>query len=70
MPGRAAGIMGGISVAEKKGKFYVEEFDQLGTINGIPALDVDLEAIEDKPWKKPGSEMNFLILLRQNYKSL
>ena len=47
-------MMGGLSVAEKKGKFNVEEFDQLGLINGQPAQDVDLESIEDKPWKKPG----------------
>ena len=54
MTGRAPGMMGGLSVAEKKGKFNVEEFDQLGLINGQPAQDVDLESIEDKPWKKPG----------------
>ena len=54
MAGRAPGMMGGLSVAEKKGKFNVEEFDQLGLINGQPAQDIDLESIEDKPWKKPG----------------
>lgn len=54
MTGRAPGMMGGLSVTEKKGKFNVEEFDQLGLINGQPAQDVDLESIEDKPWKKPG----------------
>ena len=54
MAGRAPGIMGGLSVTEKKGKFNVEEFDQLGLINGQAAQDVDLESIEDKPWKKPG----------------
>ena len=54
MASRAPGIMGGLSVTEKKGKFNVEEFDQLGLINGQAAQDVDLESIEDKPWKKPG----------------
>lgn len=57
MTGRAPGMMGGLSVAEKKGKFNVEEFDQLGLINGQPAQDVDLESIEDKPWKKPGADI-------------
>ena len=55
MTARAPGMLGGLSVAEKKGKFNVEEFDQLGTINGQPAQDVDLESMEDKPWKKPGT---------------
>ena len=58
MAGRAPGIMGGLSVTEKKGKFNVEEFDQLGLINGQAAQDVDLESIEDKPWKKPGKYSN------------
>jgi len=57
MTARAPGMLGGLSVAEKKGKFNVEEFDQLGTINGQPAQDVDLESIEDKPWKKPGADI-------------
>ena len=50
-----AGRAPGLSVPEKKGKFNVEEFDQLGLINGQPAQDVDIESIEDKPWKKPGT---------------
>ena len=63
MTGRAPGMMGGLSVTEKKGKFNVEEFDQLGLINGQPAQDVDLESIEDKPWKKPGTAFYSLITL-------
>merc|ERR1719430_2114470 len=57
MTTRTPGMLGGLSVVEKKGKFNVEEFDQLGTINGQPAQDVDLESIEDKPWKKPGADI-------------
>ena len=53
MTARVPGMLG-LPVAEKKGKFSVEEFDQIGLINGQPAQDVDLESIEDKPWKKPG----------------
>lgn len=42
---------------EKKGKFTVEEFDHIGTINGQPATEVDLESMEDKPWRKPGADI-------------
>jgi pre-mRNA 3'-end-processing factor FIP1 len=40
--------------SEKKGKFSVEEFDQIGLINGQLAVDLDLESLEDKPWRQPG----------------
>ena len=39
---------------EKKGKFTVEEFEQVGTVNGKPAHEFDIESLEDKPWRKPG----------------
>lgn len=42
------------ALLEKKGKFTVDEFDQVGTIKGQPAPDFDMESVEDKPWKKPG----------------
>lgn len=41
----------------KKGKFNVEDFDKVGTIDGQPAQEIDLEAIDDKPWKKPGADI-------------
>ena len=40
---------------EKKGKFSVEEFDQIGAINGQVSVEYDLESIEDKPWRQPGN---------------
>ena len=43
--------------SEKKGKFNVEDFDKTGLIDGQPAQEVDLEAIDDKPWKKPGADI-------------
>lgn len=43
--------------SEKKGKFSVEDFDQIGTVNGAPAQDVEIENIEDKPWRKPGADI-------------
>ena len=43
--------------SEKKGKFNVEDFDKVGTIDGQAAQEIDLEAIDDKPWKKPGADI-------------
>jgi len=42
---------------EKKGKFAVEDFDAIGTINGQPSVEVDMESLEDKPWRKPGADI-------------
>ena len=42
-------------LSEKKGKFSVEDFDRVGKIDGAPAQEVDLESLEDKPWRKPGT---------------
>lgn len=39
------------------GKFTVEEFEQAGTINGVPAVDFNLDSLEDKPWRKPGADI-------------
>ena len=53
--------------SERKGRFNVEEFDQVGSIDGTPAHEVDVENIEEKPWRKPGKNQlkinlfNFLI---------
>jgi len=35
----------------------VEEFDQTGVINGVAAVDYNLETIEEKPWRKPGADI-------------
>jgi len=43
--------------SEKKGKFNVEDFDKVGTIDGQAAQEIDLELIDDKPWKKPGADI-------------
>lgn len=39
------------------GKFNIEEFESVGTINGTPAHEFNLESIEDKPWRKPGADI-------------
>ena len=48
---------------EKKGKFSVDEFDQLGSINGQVSVEYDLESIEDKPWRQPGI-LNFFTFMQ------
>ena len=40
--------------SERKGRFNVEDFDQPGTIDGQTAHEVDVENLEEKPWRKPG----------------
>ena len=42
---------------EKKGKFSVEEFDNILTVNGQTAVEVDLDSLDEKPWKKPGADI-------------
>lgn len=43
--------------APQPGKFSVDEFDQTGTINGVPATEYNLDSLEDKPWRKPGADI-------------
>lgn len=42
---------------QQPGKFTVDEFDQTGTINGVPATEYNLDSLEDKPWRKPGADI-------------
>lgn len=49
---------GGIDkLKQQPGKFSIEEFEQIGTINGIPAHEYNLDSLEDKPWRKPGADI-------------
>ncbi|KAJ3654221.1 hypothetical protein Zmor_013423 [Zophobas morio] len=43
--------------AQQPGKFSVDEFDQAGMINGVPATEYNLDSLEDKPWRKPGADI-------------
>lgn len=45
------------SAQSQSGKFAVEEFDQVGNINGVPASEFNLDSLEDKPWRKPGADI-------------
>lgn len=42
---------------QQTGKFSVEEFEQIGTINGVAVSDYNLDSLEDKPWRKPGADI-------------
>jgi pre-mRNA 3'-end-processing factor FIP1 len=43
--------------AQQPGKFSIDEFDQAGMINGVPATEYNLDSLEDKPWRKPGADI-------------
>ncbi|GLG99930.1 Putative polyadenylation factor i complex subunit fip1 [Gryllus bimaculatus] len=42
---------------QQPGKFSIEEFEAVGTINGVPAHEYNLDSLEDKPWRKPGADI-------------
>lgn len=42
---------------KQTGKFSVEEFESVGTINGVPAQEFNIDVLEDKPWRKPGADL-------------
>ncbi|XP_034233226.1 pre-mRNA 3'-end-processing factor FIP1 isoform X3 [Thrips palmi] len=48
---------GGIDKLKQPGKFSIEEFEQIGTINGMPTHEYNLDSLEDKPWRKPGADI-------------
>uniref|UniRef100_A0A1Q3F306 Putative polyadenylation factor i complex subunit fip1 n=1 Tax=Culex tarsalis TaxID=7177 RepID=A0A1Q3F306_CULTA len=39
------------------GKFSIDEFESVGTINGVPAHEFSIDSLEEKPWRKPGSDI-------------
>lgn len=36
----------------------LEDLDGPGSINGVPALEFNIDTIEDKPWNKPGADIS------------
>ncbi|KAK9496747.1 hypothetical protein O3M35_013033 [Rhynocoris fuscipes] len=56
---RGAVLSSGIDKLNKQqpGKFSIEEFESIGTINGIPAHEFSIDALEEKPWRKPGADI-------------
>lgn len=39
------------------GKFNMEEFESVGTINGVAAHEYSIDSLEEKPWRKPGADI-------------
>lgn len=50
---------GGVSekLSKQSGKFSIDEFETIGSINGIPAHEFNLDQLEDKPWRQPGADI-------------
>ncbi|XP_023245247.1 pre-mRNA 3'-end-processing factor FIP1 isoform X2 [Copidosoma floridanum] len=42
---------------QQPGKFSLDEFETIGSINGIPAHEFNLDQLEDKPWRQPGADI-------------
>lgn len=42
-------------------KVTLEDLDGPGSINGVPALEFNIDTIEDKPWNKPGADISGII---------
>ncbi|CAK1548659.1 unnamed protein product [Leptosia nina] len=40
------------------GKVNYEDLEGPGSINGVPALEFNIDTIEDKPWNKPGADIS------------
>ncbi|KAM4629259.1 pre-mRNA 3'-end-processing factor FIP1 [Polymixia lowei] len=51
---KAEGRNHAIVVTKAKGV----DLDALGSIQGIPVLDVDVDSFEEKPWRKPGADIS------------
>uniref|UniRef100_A0A224XC85 Putative polyadenylation factor i complex subunit fip1 n=1 Tax=Panstrongylus lignarius TaxID=156445 RepID=A0A224XC85_9HEMI len=56
---RGAVLSSGIDKLNKQqpGKFSIEEFESIGSINGIAAHEFSIDALEEKPWRKPGADI-------------
>ncbi|XP_058452475.1 pre-mRNA 3'-end-processing factor FIP1 [Malaya genurostris] len=42
---------------QPSGKFSIDEFESVGTINGVPAHEFSIDSLDEKPWRKPGSDI-------------
>nr|CAD7454262.1 unnamed protein product [Timema tahoe] len=51
------GSANGAQLGKQPGKFSIEEFEAVGTINGVAAHEYNLDNLEDKPWRKPGADI-------------
>lgn len=44
-------------------KVTLEDLEGPGSINGVPALEFNIDTIEDKPWNKPGADISGNIIV-------
>lgn len=42
---------------KQTGKFSIDEFESVGTINGQPAHEFSIDSLDEKPWRKPGADI-------------
>lgn len=59
---KRSNLLAGASSQEKSkstqvGKFSIEDFEGVGTINGVAAHEFSIDSLEDKPWRKPGADI-------------
>uniref|UniRef100_A0A0K8TDI2 Pre-mRNA polyadenylation factor Fip1 domain-containing protein n=3 Tax=Lygus hesperus TaxID=30085 RepID=A0A0K8TDI2_LYGHE len=54
---RGAVLSSGVDKISKSGKFSIEEFESIGSINGVQAHEFSIDALEEKPWRKPGADI-------------
>ncbi|XP_049284901.1 pre-mRNA 3'-end-processing factor FIP1 [Anopheles funestus] len=59
MPNQTASNAAGVTDKTKQpaGKFSMEEFESVGTINGVPAHEFSIDSLDEKPWRKPGADI-------------
>lgn len=53
----------GVEKQKHTGKFSVDDFEAVGTINGVPAQEFNIDVLEDKPWRKPGADLTGIMNL-------
>lgn len=46
-----------VKIAAQVGKFSIEDFEGVGSINGVAAHEFSIDSLEDKPWRKPGADI-------------
>jgi len=39
------------------------DVNSTGNVNGLPVLDISLEQLDDKPWRKPGKISYFNVII-------
>jgi len=54
---KIGGKFGTPGADKAKGTFAMNEFDGVGTINGVPSHEFNLDSLDDKPWRKPGADI-------------